>query len=109
MSPFCLAHSISFTDASTSWSMIWAMPARRPGAWPQKSASHRLCACSPAHRLARSPSVAPGGWFTRETLGKNGGIVLGKITSATTPSASISRSRRSELQLRSASAPVLSS
>ena len=59
MSPFAFAHSISRTDASTSWSMIWAMPARRPGAWLQKSASHRLCACSPAHRRARSPVGGP--------------------------------------------------
>ena len=46
------------TDASTSWSMIWAMPARRPGAWLQKSASQRLCACRPAQR---SLEVAVGG------------------------------------------------
>src|SRR5262245_52910506 len=88
--------------------MIWAMPARRPGAWLQKSASQRLWAWSPAQRRSRSPSVAPGGWCTSDTLGKNGGFVLGKMPSATTPSASISRRRRSELQLRSASAPVVS-
>ena len=109
MSPLALAHSISRTDPSTSCSMIWAMPARRPGAWPQKSASQRLCARSPAQRRSRSPSVAPGGWCTSDTFGKNGGTVLGKTTSATTPSCPISRSRRSELQLRSASVPVVSS
>jgi hypothetical protein len=53
--------------------------------------------------------VAPGGCSTREPFGKNGGTVFGKITSATTPSASISARRRSELQLRSASSPTLSS
>ena len=79
------------TEASTSCSMIWAMPARRPGAWQQKSASQRLCACRPAQRLVevavgRRPAAAR----TSEPLGKNGGTVFGKTTSATTPSASSS-------------------
>ena len=43
-----------------------------------------------------------GGAVTSEPLGKNGGMVLGKTTSATMPSASSSAMRRSEFQLRSA-------
>ena len=89
MSPLALAHSISRTDASTSCSMIWAIPARRPGAWLQKSASHRLCAWRPAAPL----EVAVGGarrLLDERDLGEERRDVLGKMTSATTPSASIS-------------------
>ena len=48
--PASLAQRISPTASSTSFSMIWAMPARRPGASWQKSTIQRLCAFSPAHR-----------------------------------------------------------
>ncbi len=43
--------------ASTSCSRICAMPARRPGAAAQKSASQRLWARRPAQRRSRSPAV----------------------------------------------------
>ena len=89
------AQRISSTAASTSCSRICAMPARRPGAAAQKSASQRLCACRPAQRSSRSPASAAGGWCTSDAFGKNGGIVFGKMTSATMPSASSSRRRRS--------------
>ena len=85
------------------------MPARRPGAAAQKSASQRLWARSPSQRRARSPASAAGGWCTSEACGKNGGMVFGKITSATTPSASSSARRRSLSQLRPASSPSRSS
>ena len=58
--PASAAHSTSATAASTSCSMIWTIPSRRPGAAAQKSASQRLWARSPAQRSSRSPSVAPG-------------------------------------------------
>ena len=67
--PAVAAHSISATAAPTSCSMIWAMPARRPGAAAQKSASHRLWARRPAQRSARSPSLAPGTWAFSEGSG----------------------------------------
>ena len=89
--------------------MTCAMPARRPGASAQKSAIQRLCACSPAQRASRSPALAGGGWSPRLALGKNGGTVLGKMTSATMPSDSSSVSRRFESQLRSPSGPFMSS
>ncbi len=62
-----------------SWRVIWAMPARRPGASAQKSASQRLWACSPAQRRSASAAVTAGGWAVREVLGKNGGTVFGKM------------------------------
>ncbi len=77
---------------------IWATPARRPGAWAQKSASHRLWAWIPAQRRSYSASV--GGSATRLPSSKNGGTVLGNSTSAVIPSASFSARRRSESQLR---------
>ena len=87
--------------------MIWAMPARRPGASWQKSTIQRLCAFSPAHR--RSYSSGDGCGATRFPDGKNGGMVLGNSTSATTPSASSSAIRRLLLKLRSKSEPCRSS
>ncbi len=98
--PASRVRRISFTAASTSFSRIWTTPARRPGASAQNSASQRLCAWSPAQRIVYSAAV--GGWAISEALGKNGGMVLGKRTSATMPSASSSDSRRAEFQLRSA-------
>jgi hypothetical protein len=41
-----------------------------------------------------------GGWAKSTKLGKNGGTVLGKMTSATTPSVCWSSLRRSVSQLR---------
>jgi hypothetical protein len=99
-SPFSFAQRTSSTARSMSCSRIWATPARRPGVAAQKSASQRLWAWSPAQRRSRSPDVAGGGWFSSEGAGKNGGIVLGKMTSPTMPSASSSASRRSLSQLR---------
>ena len=78
--------------SSTSFSRICATPARRPGAAAQKSASQRLCACSPAHRCSYSAAVGAG--VTSAPDGKNGGIVFGNSTSATMPSASSSASAR---------------
>ena len=92
-----------------SCSMIWHIPARRPGASAQKSAIHRLWACRPAHLAWRSAAEVGGGWSVSEALGKKGGMVFGKTTSATTPSASSSASRRVLSQLRSASGPFRSS
>jgi len=77
------------------------MPARRPGAAAQKSASQRLCACSPAQRRSMSAVVTAGGWAVSEAFGKNGGTVLGKTTSPTMPSASCWELRISLSQLRS--------
>ena len=51
------AQWISRTASSTSFRQICAMPARRSGASAQKSASQRLCACSPAHRSSYSAVV----------------------------------------------------
>ena len=76
------------------------MPARRPGVRAQKSASQRLCACRPAQRSSRSCASIGGACVTSAPPGKNGGIVFGKMTSAAMPSASRSRMRRSESQLR---------
>ena len=70
------------------------MPARRSGASEQKSASQRLCALMPAHRSSYSSLV--GGRATTMPVGKNGGTVFGKITSATWPSAQ----RRESSQFR---------
>ena len=52
----------------------------------------------PAWRCSYSSGV--GGWAKSTKFGKNGGTVLGKMTSATTPSPFWSLSRRSESQLR---------
>lgn len=98
--PAAFVRRISCTAASTSLRRICATPARRPGASAQKSASQRLWAWSPAQRIVYSAAV--GGCAIREALGKNGGMVLGKTTSATMPSASSSARRRAEFQLRSA-------
>ncbi len=100
VSPASRVRRISSTAASTSLRRICATPARRPGASAQKSAIQRLCAWSPAQRSSYSAAV--GGCAIREAFGKKGGMVLGKTTSATMPSASSSASRRREFQLRSA-------
>ena len=70
-----LAQRISATAASTSWSRICAIPARRPGVSAQKSASQRLCAFSPSQRSSCSPAL--GGRAVRLLDGKNGGIGVG--------------------------------
>lgn len=98
--PASLVRRISRTASSTSLRRICATPARRPGASAQNSASQRLCARSPAQRCSNSSRVGAGA--IREAEGKNGGMVLGKTTSATIPSVSSSRNRRPEFQLRSA-------
>lgn len=72
----------------------------RPGACAQKSASQRLWARRPAQRC--SYSAREGAGAISEAEGKKGGMVLGKTTSATMPSASSSARRRAEFQLRSA-------
>ena len=77
------------------------MPARRSGCVEHHSASHRLWARRPARRS--SNSAAPGEVATSPPIGKNGGMVLGYTTSATTPSASRSAVRRALSQFRSAS------
>ena len=92
------AQRTSATASSMRLAKIWATPARRPGAWAQKSASQRLWAWMPAQRRSYSASV--GGRATRLPSSKKGGTVLGKSTSAVMPSASFSARRRSESQLR---------
>ena len=90
--PASLAQRISATVSSTLSMNSWAMPKRRPGAASQKSFSHRLCAFRPAHRRSYS-SALRGPGAASAPLGKKGGTVLGKMTSATMPSVS-SASRR---------------
>ena len=46
------------------------MPARRPGVRAQKSASQRLCACSPAQRSSRSSASAGGVCVTERATGE---------------------------------------
>ena len=46
------------------------MPARRPGVRAQKSASQRLCACSPAQRSSRSCASAGGACVTSAAAGE---------------------------------------
>ena len=79
------------------------MPARRSGYSATKSASQRLCARMPARRAGNSSGV--GGPAITAPVGKNGGTVLGKTTSAAEPSASISSQRRSLSQLRTRRCP----
>ena len=74
------------------------MPARRSGCSATKSTIQRLWARMPARRCSYSSGV--GGCANSTKLGKNGGTVLGKMTSPTTPSASWSALRRSVSQLR---------
>ena len=74
--------------SSTSFRKIWPTPARRSGLDAQKSASQRLCAWMPACRS--SYSSADGGRAITAPVGKNGGTVFGKSTSAAVPSDSCS-------------------
>ena len=88
-------------------------PRRRPGrsgrtrrgARAPATRSRRASGCGPAGPPSgarrRRPSGGASSWL--RAIGANGGCVLGKITSATQPSASCSRRRRSLFQLRSAS------
>jgi hypothetical protein len=92
--PVAAAQRISATAASMSLGSSWKMPRRRTGAWLQKSASHRLCACRPAH-LCSSVAASRGTPVRWARMSKNGGSVLGKMISALTPSASMFARRRS--------------
>ena len=79
------------------------MPAQRCGASLTRSRSQRLWARKPAQRCSKL-RVYRGASSAVDAGGANGGSVLGNMTSATTPSAVCSRSRRSIDQLRSPSA-----
>ena len=100
--PWSLIQRASATASSRSLTKIWPIPARRSGHSATKSTSHRLWARMPARRC-RYSSPSRGGGAKSTKLGKNGGIVFGKSTSATTPSDSMSDHLRSESQLRTRS------
>ena len=78
----------------------------RHGARAPGTRSRRANGCGPAGPPSgarrRRPTGGASSWL--RAIGANGGWVFGKITSATQPSASCSRRRRSLFQLRSASA-----
>ena len=101
-----LIQRTSAIASSTSLRKICPIPARRSGYSAHQSASQRLCARIPASRSSKSSG--DGGRASNAMLGKNGGTVFGKMTSATVPSASSSAIRRSLFQLRSRSEPCRS-
>ena len=101
------AHAPRRPRASTSLRKIWAMPARRPGARRRSRPASGCGRAARPTRRSRSSGVA-GGWAMSRPVGKNGGTVFGKITSATRPSASSSAKRRSLSQLRVRPSPCRS-